>query len=308
MNLRSKVKHALAATGAYRARLQIQPYPGAAVLAYHGVRRDDLPPGSMPFETLHVRASALDEHCRVLKELCTPVTLARWREVASARDTMPPRAALVTFDDGYRSVLTEALPILERHGIPAAVFVCTDPVEQRRRFWFDAIAQRDGEAAVDRAKQLPYASWRALVDDAFLAASDADPCAPLSIAELQRLAAHPLIEIGAHTASHPVLARAPREVQQDEVARCLDSLKTWLGRDVKSFAYPNGRPREDYNEETMAVLTEWGIEDAFAVQQAFAGIDRGRLEQPRFLMLDSVTGAELAHRLAVSWPRQAVVA
>ena len=42
--------------------------------------------------------------------------------------TSPParRTLAVTFDDGYRSVMTHALPILERLGLPGTVFVPTD--------------------------------------------------------------------------------------------------------------------------------------------------------------------------------------
>src|SRR5688572_15742742 len=37
-------------------------------------------------------------------------------------------AALVTFDDGTRGIFEHALPILERHNIPAVVFLNMGPV------------------------------------------------------------------------------------------------------------------------------------------------------------------------------------
>src|ERR1700749_2057743 len=45
---------------------------------------------------------------------------------------------LVTFDDGYFSNM-KALPVLERHGIPAALFVSTDHVLQGKAFWWDVV-------------------------------------------------------------------------------------------------------------------------------------------------------------------------
>ena len=47
---------------------------------------------------------------------------------------LPPRAALITFDDGYRSVLEVALPCLLRFGYPAVHFVPTDFIGGRNRF------------------------------------------------------------------------------------------------------------------------------------------------------------------------------
>ena len=45
---------------------------------------------------------------------------------------------LVTFDDGYFSN-AKALPVLERHGLPAALFVSTDHVLQGKAFWWDVV-------------------------------------------------------------------------------------------------------------------------------------------------------------------------
>ena len=52
---------------------------------------------------------------------------------------------LITFDDGYRSVSRIGAPILAAHRLPAVVFVCTDPIANRRLLWFDEVAARDGE-------------------------------------------------------------------------------------------------------------------------------------------------------------------
>ena len=60
-------------------------------------------------------------------------------ELLEARRPFPDRAVAVTFDDGYRNVLTSVLPILERDRIPAAVFVPPGQVAQRGCYWFDAL-------------------------------------------------------------------------------------------------------------------------------------------------------------------------
>lgn len=48
--------------------------------------------------------------------------LSRWLR---GRETLPPRPVLITFDDGYRSGLTYALPVLQPYGLKASIFVIT---------------------------------------------------------------------------------------------------------------------------------------------------------------------------------------
>src|SRR5712691_6773708 len=292
MTVQEHIKHALDSLGMYRSLLRLHPFAGVAVLVYHGVRADDWPAGTMRHEMLHVRAQRLDDHCRALRDLCTPISLSDWRAVAAGEARAPERPALVTFDDGYRTVLRHALPVLDRHRIPAVVFVCTNPVERQERFWFDAVAEVFGDETADDAKRLEYGARRALADQAAMAAAIDDPHAPLTIAELQILASHPLIAIGAHTASHPILARAPLDVQREEIAKSRTALETWLGRPVNAFAYPNGRRGIDYSADSTQAVADAGFADAFTVNEGFANPCGQRLDSSRFLMHAAITGAE----------------
>jgi peptidoglycan/xylan/chitin deacetylase (PgdA/CDA1 family) len=305
MGVSQTAKQALQAFGFYRHRLHRDPYTGVAVLAYHGVRDDHWPGGTMSFENLHVAASRLAAHCECLRRLgCSFLSLADWEQIARGLRPLPPRAVLVTFDDGYRNVLTCGLPILERYSIPALVFVSSGPVARQVRFWFDAVASRDGEEAVERAKGLDYDAWRELAMGAEAAVAPGDPHAPLTIEELQRLAAHPLVTIGAHTESHPILARASIGAQRAEIVASRRALESWIGRPVSAFAYPNGRPGADFTAETVEAVSAAGFSHAFTTAPAFADPHAAPLEHPRFLMLDAIDASELAHRLAVSWPRE----
>src|SRR6266704_3460074 len=47
---------------------------------------------------------------------------------------LPERSALITFDDGYRSMLTITLPLLQRLGLPSVLFVPTDNVGKSNSF------------------------------------------------------------------------------------------------------------------------------------------------------------------------------
>lgn len=296
------IKRALRSTGFYRRRLARAPYRGVAVLTYHGIRDDRWPAGAMQFGELHVTAARLSAHLETLRELdCNCLGWQDWCDIADGRRALPPRAVMVSFDDGYRSVLTQALPILERYQVPAVVFVCTGPVERQVRFWFDAVAS-DGEAAVEQAKLKPYAEWQDLVARRETPVSADDPHAPLSTRDVQALAEHPLVAIGGHTVNHPILARADVATQRDEIRGSRRSLEEWVRRPVTAFAYPNGQPGIDFTSETSTETEALGFAHAFTTASGFADPSTARYQHPRFFMLDSVDGSELAHRLAVTWP------
>jgi peptidoglycan/xylan/chitin deacetylase (PgdA/CDA1 family) len=119
--------------------------------------------------------------------------------------------------------------------------------------------------------------------------------------ELHRLAASPLIEIGAHTMTHLTLALAGIEEQRDEIETCRDTVTALVGRIPAGFAYPYGRRPGDYSDDTVTLVAAAGFKYGFSTYQQFASRDCSPFEIPRFVMVDGIDEAELAHRLAHSW-------
>jgi peptidoglycan/xylan/chitin deacetylase (PgdA/CDA1 family) len=76
--------------------------------------------------------------------------------------------------------------------------------------------------------------------------------------EVRALAQEPLIDVGAHTVTHSVLAKLPRRQQEDEIMTCKTDLEHLTGKPVTTFAYPYGQ-RTDYNEETTRTVQEAGF-------------------------------------------------
>ena len=296
------VKQGLQAIGHYRRALAQTTLPGVAVLCYHGVRDDDMAPGTIPFQYLHIPASTLESHCRLIRECCDPISLDDWRAASAGRAQLPKRPVLITFDDGYRSVLTKGVPILTTYGLPASVFVCTWPMGTRRMLWFDHIGARDGENAVEGWKSRDYEEWLGRCADT-PQLDDSDPRALMTTDELRTLADIDGIEIGGHTSRHPILSRAPAARQREEIEQNIQSIQDWTGRPVRTFAYPNGRPGFDYNTDSTSIVRDAGIDAAFTTHPDFARAGEPPLERSRFLLLDDTSDAELAHRLTYSWPR-----
>ncbi len=119
--------------------------------------------------------------------------------------------------------------------------------------------------------------------------------------EVYQLAAGGIVEIGAHTVSHPVLSALPATAQRAEIQESKARLEEILGRPVTSFAYPYGT-RSDYTSETVAVVRETGFACACST---FANVVRRRTDRfqlPRFVVRDW-GGEEFAARLR-EWFRE----
>jgi len=300
--LAAAVKQSLLTLGRYTRALENMSFPGVAVLCYHGVRDNTMAKRTIPLQDLHIRTSTFLSHCRLIRDTCHPVSVDDLRAALAGRAKLPARPVLITFDDGYRSVFRYAAPILAANSLPAAVFVCSGPLADRRLLWFDEVAARETDVAVERWKTKDYYTWRVSCTQTSPIGDD-DPRALMTVDELSALAKIAGVEIGGHTVWHPILSQASRDTQRDEIAHNLFALAEWTDRPVRAFAYPNGRPGQDYNADTMEILDECGVDIAFTTGEQFATAEAPPFEVPRFLIRANTSDAELAHRLAYSWKR-----
>jgi peptidoglycan/xylan/chitin deacetylase (PgdA/CDA1 family) len=104
-----------------------------------------------------------------------------------------------------------------------------------------------------------------------------------------------LVEVGAHTVTHPQLPNRSAAEQRSEIAGSRDALGRILGRPVTSFSYPHG----EHSRTTVRLVREAGFDRACTVSEGSVrpGSDRFRL--PRYNVLDWTAG-DFEARLA-SW-------
>lgn len=107
----------------------------------------------------------------------------------------------------------------------------------------------------------------------------------LTAAGLRQLAADGLVEVGAHTVTHPVLASLPLEAQRAEMAQSKTALEAALGAPVTSFAYPYGT-RSDYTPDTVALARQAGFEQACSNFPGAARRGTDPFQLPRMLVRD----------------------
>jgi peptidoglycan/xylan/chitin deacetylase (PgdA/CDA1 family) len=251
------------------------------VLVYHRVAEREPDPWSLCVKPRHFA-----EHAELLRGRVKPLATI-------ARNGSGAAAIALTFDDGYADALHAAKPLLERYALPASVFVATGGVDDGRPFWWDelegllrpphplpaALELRVGDVRrrfdVDLAPRtrllaalqhllggLEEAERREQLATlhawAGTAAAETVCDRPLDREEIARLGAGGLVEIGAHSVSHPRLPSLPVATQTREVRGSRDFLEQVLGRRVTSFAYPHGLE----SAATRRILREAGFERA----------------------------------------------
>jgi peptidoglycan/xylan/chitin deacetylase (PgdA/CDA1 family) len=173
------------------------------VLSYHAVS-DDWP------SPLAVRPADLERQVRRLMDRgYRPTTVSE-----AVHGTGGRRVVAITFDDAYRSVATNARPLLDRLGAPATVFAVTDYTDSGALQSWPGLA---GWADGPYARELEPMSWdevAALADSGW--------------------------EIGSHTRSHPKLTTLGPAQLAEELAGSRLRCEEVLGRPCRSLAYPFG--------------------------------------------------------------------
>lgn len=250
--------------------------------------------------------------------------------------SLPARAAALSFDDGYADNHDVALPLLQRHGLPCSFFVATGFLDGGR-MWNDTLIEavrRSGKPVLDlrglrdahgkdlgqhalgdtasrraalgrlieRVKYLPPEPRLACVDAIAERAEVSPPGDLMMSTEQVRGLRRAGMQIGAHTVSHPILAKLDARQAADEMSRSRDALQVLLGEKVGLFAYPNGKPGTDYLPDVHpAIVRELGFDAAVSTRWAAARRGDDVFQIPRFTPWDRGRlkfGARLARNLS----------
>jgi peptidoglycan/xylan/chitin deacetylase (PgdA/CDA1 family) len=107
----------------------------------------------------------------------------------------------------------------------------------------------------------------------------------LTRTELRELAEGDLVEIGAHTLTHPVLAELPVEQQQHEIGGSKHQLEALTGKEITSFAYPYGK-KNHYTRQTVQTVRDHGFVCACSNFGGLATRSSNRFALPRFQPMD----------------------
>jgi len=250
------------------------------ILTYHGVCRDgDEHKPWIPH--YFVTESLLDRHLTWLRQVGDIVSLSEAHDILTKPGGSSATAYVVTFDDGFYNNLNLAAPILKARNVPATVFLATGPIDAggdvptwiKARFLKHLRAQKVGflqddahARVITRGMRMELATpreveadieplWQASLD--LIEESAIDSTRLVSVEEVGLLACEGM-DLGAHTVSHPRLARVDAPDRRDELVRSVSRVRELTGIDAVPFAYPNGKP-QDFGDSDIDILRELGV-------------------------------------------------
>jgi peptidoglycan/xylan/chitin deacetylase (PgdA/CDA1 family) len=228
--------------------------------------------------------------------------LKRWKfdivsidEVCQRAVTLPSprRFVCLTFDGGYKDVMTSAYPVLSRHGIPFTVYVPTafpDGVGEAWWLALEAVIARENRVSLvmdrkERRFDIAGTSekyqlydfleaWMRSLTPADLSSAIKDLCTRYSVdlaalsrdasmdwGDLSKLAADPNVTIGSATVNYPILSNLKDADVLREVSMGRAVARAAFYREIKHFAYPFG-DRGSWRRQHVAMAEEAGFASA----------------------------------------------
>ena len=289
------------------------------VLIYHRVhaKRDPMFPGEVDGVTF-------DWQMSLLRRFCVPVGLDESLP-ALAKGALPPRAVAVTFDDGYADNAEVALPILQSHGISATFFIAPGFIDGGR-MWNDSVVEairahtgseldvqplgmrviptesdiEKGSAAtkvINHIKHLqPHDRAKSVRILEGLVGRDLPDDLMLTSRQVKKLSTAGM-GIGAHTMTHPILKSLDETEAVSEIQTSRQALESIIGRPVRGFAFPNGKPGVDYTSRDVAIVRQLGFEFALSTAWGVAHQRSDPFQLPRFTPWDQSPARWLARLL-----------
>ncbi|MCJ7443531.1 MAG: polysaccharide deacetylase family protein [Methanotrichaceae archaeon] len=256
------------------------------ILIYHGV-------GQNQENWMHpsINEKIFETQINYIKRRYKVISLKSLVSLNQEKKPLPKKAAIITFDDGYKNIYKYAYPILRKYNIPATIFLTTGVIGTGDLLWWDKISYiiwktdcrsiefDSGMISLESVKErsefcftlteklkgYPNNKKFDLIEDI---GRSLDVKVPSDIGKKIYLSWSEIIEMnsdgfemGSHTISHPILTKIALKDADYEIANSKRDIEHKIKANVVSFSYPNGLPG-DYNAEIINLLKENGFKCA----------------------------------------------
>ena len=156
----------------------------------------------------------------------------------------------ITFDDGFKNLLDNALPVLKEADLSSAVFVVPGNYGEAPNWQIDIEHVEYNEVLMDSS-------------------------------EIKRIEADGLVTIGSHTYNHSKLAELSHEEMKFELEESKKSIEELIGKDVVELALPHG----SYNKDVVATAVELGYEKVYTLEHRLNGFNDEAVLSGRFVVV-----------------------
>lgn len=266
--------------------------PRLLVLMYHRVLPATHPDMADVEPGMVVTPQTLELHLTLLRQRFTLLHLSEWLALRAAGRPLPPRACVVTFDDGWADNVEFAYPLLRKHGVPATIFLVADWIGSHNEFWPERLARLLRHVATTapaafagdafawlrsaptdfafngtpptreqlnqlflHCKQWNDDELHERLDQLTQACDLRPPAAPVLMNwnDVATMASGGLVEFGSHTCRHVRLRDSiSAELMRHEIVDSRRVIAEASGRAPDTFCYPNG----NYTASAVALVRE----------------------------------------------------
>lgn len=263
------------------------------ILLYHGVSSEK----SVGIENSsgkHIGTDIFKKQMAYLSTNCNVISMDEVVFNYRNKLSYPENAVAITFDDGFRNNVTEAMPILEKFNIPATFYVSAGVINTDIMFWVDMIedclnnSQRsvitiglDNEKTFDLKSQSKKINVlqeiksycknaKSIEKDRVIKnliqetqwtpmVHSSKNYEKMSWEELRFLASKKLFTIGGHSLYHDILSSFDDDKRlESDIKLSIDLLKYNLKMPIVHYAYPEGQANH-FNSKIISLLNKYGI-------------------------------------------------
>lgn len=246
-----------------------------------------------------VTATAARKHLEHLRRHFRVVTLRQMAEQLASARGLESKLVAVTIDDGRRNFYDHFFPLLQKFEIPATLFVVSSFSSGADWIWTDKVQwlSRQSALSTELAPANLARCFRMLNQkrpeerNHWISATAARvgltipqhppaPYEPCSWSQLREMSASGLVEIGAHTVTHPILSSITDEESWREINDSRRQIEQALGQTVACFCFPNGK-FEDYRPSQVQQVRDAGYVCSVTTQFGFVDQRADPYQLPR---------------------------
>ena len=273
------------------------------VVCYHGVRADDDP-------ERHWLLLAQSEFARQIEFLAANYRCLSLDDgfAELQAGTLRAPTVCVTIDDGYLNSRTHALPVLQRHRVPAVIYLPSALIDRGELPWLvrlelafrdtqatavdlsrlglgravlasDADRDRVGRDVVLALKELPDAAAAEWEDEITRTLGQprsalAAPWRIMTWDDVRDVGRSGLVTFGGHTVEHRLLSRLDDAGVEREIIDSVRAVSAATTAVSRTFAYPVGRPI-DFDARAQAAARRAGC---VAAVSTIEGLNDGAVD------------------------------